>query len=107
MNIEINEKIARYCNMLRYEDPKHINDIIWENPFDRNNTLPSEDLCFDSDWNWLMYAVKKIEKYNRKNNGPDFIINGNRVILGKKEFVRINKFDAILQAVVTFIDDLR
>ena len=50
---EYNKMCGEFLN-LKYNE-------YYTNPFDSSNVLPLEDLEFDSDWNWIMDVVGKIE----------------------------------------------
>ena len=104
--IIMNEKIGNFCKIFKGEyDGENGKENLWFNPFERNNILPTSDLLFDKDWNWIMFVVEKIEKMNNCSEDNEFDIFGKCVQLGEKEYVGDNKFDATLKAVIDYIDN--
>ena len=97
----MNEKIAKFIGVdidysdVIYKDSKsELKHLI-------NNRNKSDGLLFDSNWEWIMEVVEKIESFGGDEN--EFDIFGNCVQLGDKEFIGKTKIEATYKAVCWWI----
>lgn len=97
------EKMAKFIGVdVNYSDNKYMDS---KSPLRHiiNNRDKADGLLFDSDWNWLMAVVEKIESFGGDVN--EFDIFGNCVQLGDAEFVGRSKIEATYNAVCWWINE--
>ena len=85
------------------ETPFYNLPIKFNNPQGVKEYIPLEGFIFDTDWNWLMEVVEKIESL-----GNNFIIEGNRGFINIPQIKQIElrketKIEAVYNACVEFI----
>jgi hypothetical protein len=99
----MDEKIAKFIGVDAEYSPTIYKDSKSPLRHILNNRNKSEGLLFDSDWNWLMVVVEKIESLGYDEN--EFDIFGNCVQLGNEEFVGKSKIEATYKAVCWWISE--
>jgi UDP-glucose 4-epimerase len=104
-----NKLIAEFMGLLHVDDDKYMNNLreMKSNGIFFEQGYMTSELMYDTDWNWLMDVVDKIE-------GLNFSVEMNRqeegdyqCLIVKKEIIvqtfSSNKMQSIYQAVVNFI----
>lgn len=107
--LENNKLIAEFMGFKLQNNP---NERFYKNYFTQANGVWGnriEILHFDSDWNWLMEVVEKIESsgYLVKMAGKIVIIDNksnNKDYISFESSQEVTKIEAVYKACVTFIE---
>lgn len=105
-----NKLIAEFIGFYACTDPNHAHDRCYDirsvskYKFTEAGYRKSNEMKFESSWDWLMPVVEKVEKIE----GVRVIIKGSRcrILAGKKVFSchTISKLNSMYRVVVEFIE---